>query len=416
MPLLAFGINHQSAPLAIREKTIFTPDSIPVVLQDLVNTQAVNEAMLLCTCNRTELYSDCLDVAHLTAWLATQHRLAVDELDPHLYFHKDDAAVRHILRVASGLDSVILGEPQILGQMKHAYGVAKKAGAVGPQLEHLLQKVFFVSKQVRTGSEIGANPVTIAYSVIDLTKRIFADLKQCRVLLIGAGESTRAIATHLYGQGMRAFVVANRSEDRGLALAKQVDGRAIQLAEIPIYLKEADIVITATASDLPLIGKGMIESALKARKHKPIFIADLAVPRDVEAEVGQLEDVYLYNVDDLQRIVASNQTSREKAAKQADQMINQHLEAFTGELRALDAVGTICDYRNKIEAIIENAQKKAKHQLAQGESVESVLAAFSRRISQKVMHHPTTQLRQAAYEGDVELLLLARRLLGISDP
>lgn len=413
MPLLACGINHKTAPLMLRERLAFTPAAVPVALRDLLALPAVNEAVVLSTCNRTELYSDAPDPQIMLQWLAQQHDISASQLAPYCYFHQGQAAIEHILRVAAGLDSMALGEPQILGQLKQAYGIAQQSGAIGKYLERLFQAVFAITKQVRTHTGIGMNPISVAYAAVKLTKQIFADLSKCTALLIGAGDTIELVATHLQAVGVKRLLIANRSVIKAKQLAENFQANAISLADIPVYLKEANIVIAATNSQLPLLGKGAVESAIKVRKRRPMLMVDLAVPRNIEPEVSQLEDVYLYNVDDLQTIVAESQKNRILAAQQAEQMIALQAAHCRRQLQTLDAGETIRACREKISRLAEETWNSLRPELLQGKSTEEIVDTFIYQLTQKILHAPSVQLRQAAYDGQLELLWLARRLFDI---
>ena len=305
MAFLALGINHKTASVAVRERVAFTPEKLVEALRELCRLTPSREAAILSTCNRSELYleQDALAVDEVLAWLADFHPLNVAELRDCAYVHADEAAVRHMMRVACGLDSLVLGEPQILGQMKSAYAVAREAGTVGPLLGRLFQATFSTAKTVRTDTAIGENPVSVAFAAVSLAKQIFADLHRSQALLIGAGETITLVARHLYEQGVKRIVVANRTLERASQLAEQFGAHAVLLSEIPNELVNSDIVISSTASQLPILGKGAVERALKQRRYKPIFMVDIAVPRDIEPEVGNLDDVYLYTVDDLHEVI-----------------------------------------------------------------------------------------------------------------
>lgn len=413
MTFIACGLNYKTAPLNIREQVSIANEAIPAALQNLCQLKAVNEAMILSTCNRTELYVECDDSQALHYWLATWRKLEQHHLKPYLYFHQNHAAVRHIMRVASGLDSMVLGEPQILGQLKQAFHVARDLGTVGNQLDRLLQTVFAVGKQVRSDTAIGASPVTLIYAATNLAKRIFTELSNCTVLLIGAGDMIELAGLHFANLGIKQIIVANRSIDKAMQLAQKFSGRGVAIADIPMHLKEADIVLTATASELPILGKGAVESALKARKHRPIFMVDIAVPRDIEPEVGDLEDVFLYNIDDLQEIIEVNKHSRQEASIQAEAIVELQVANFMRELQGLKAVDTICAYREKLEILREQELTKALDRLHHGEHPESILNEMSRNLINKIMHNPTVNLRQAACDGRLELLMLARKLFDI---
>jgi glutamyl-tRNA reductase len=414
MKLLALGLNHKTAPLEIREKILFTPEIIPTALADLLQKKAVNEAVLLSTCNRTELYGVGADVEVMQHWLAEQHALNQPSLIPYIYAYSDQQAVQHLMRVASGLDSMVLGESQIFGQMKNAFTLAQQNGAVGDHLGRLFRNVFAVSKQVRTDTGVGANPITIAYAVVSIAKKIFAELNQCRVLLLGAGETIELVATHLHNQGIKRLIIANRSLDKANHLAEKFNAQAIGLSELNLHLKDVEVVITATHSQLPLLGKGAIESALKSRKRKPMLLIDLAVPRNIEPEVSELEDVYLYNLDDLQNLISDNLKSREQAAKQAESLIEIKAAHFMRELQSLEAVDTIRALRTKINKLSQAELQDAFNKLRQGKDAETVLQMLAHNLEQKILHIPTVQLRQAAYDGQLEFLILARRLFQLN--
>lgn len=412
MPLVACGINHQTAPIAIREQLAFNQQQVIPPLQDLIARGYAREAAILSTCNRTEFYCEIDNPQRVTQWL---HSFSPVEVTPYLYLHQDQAAVRHIIRVASGLDSMVLGEPQILGQMKQAVAIAYQAGTIGSTLKRLFQHVFNVTKQVRTDTAIGTSPVSIAYGAVGLAKRIFADLSQATALLIGAGETTSLAARHLSEQRIHRLIIANRSLHNAQRVARPFQGEAITIADIPQYLAAADIIITATASPLPILGKGSIETALKQRKHRPMFMVDLAVPRDIEAEVATLRDVYLYTVDDLQGLVKDNLENRQKAAEQAEQIIDLQAEHYIRTLRSLDSVPTICAFREKIEMLTQEEMLKALKKVQNGALPEQIIKELTRALANKLMHQPTIQLRKAAYNGQLEMLDLAKQLFELKD-
>jgi glutamyl-tRNA reductase len=413
MSLLVCGINHHTAPVAIREQVAFPPEGIKETLQELLSVGAVNEAMILATCNRMEIiYTAGADNTLFAQWLSNHPRIAAS-LQPYWYFHQDQQAVLHVMRVASGVDSMVLGEPQILGQMKQAYRLACETGAIGQRLQRLFQTVFAVSKRVRTDTKIGKNPLSMGYAVVVLARRIFSDLSQRCVLLIGAGEIIELTAMHLYSQGVKRIIVASRSLAKAEKLAKRFFGHWISMADIPVYLREADIVVTATASDLPILGKGMVEKAIKMRKHRPVFMVDLAVPRDIEPEVGKLEDIYLYNIDDLESLIKDNRQCRAAAAEQAEAIIELQAAHFMRELQALDANTAICAYREKLQQLQEHELTKAMQKLAQGMEPGQVLTKLARNLTNKIMHNPCAELRKVAFDGRLDLLILARQLFDI---
>jgi len=416
MTLLAFGINHKTAPVNIREKVAFAPDILHQALQNLVTKDAIHEAVILSTCNRTEVYCG-LDYPANDAvleWLSEFHQLPLESISPYIYAYQDSEAVQHILRVASGLDSLVLGEPQILGQIKEAYMTANAAGAIGAQLNRLFQHTFAVAKQVRTDTAIGASPVSVAFAAVSLAKQIFSDLSQHKVMLIGAGETIDLVARHLKENQVSRMIVANRTLERAEQLARNFAAEAIALQDIPEYLHEADIVISSTASPLPILGKGMIERAIKQRKHKPMFMVDIAVPRDIEPEVSELRDIYLYTVDDLQEVIEENRKSRQEAALQAEEIIAAQVDHFMGWLRSLDAVDAIRAYRDKCHLLRDEAVIAARRQLLAGKDPQLVISELARILTNKLIHEPSVQMKYAAYHGDTDLLRDASRLLGIS--
>ena len=415
MHLLAFGINHHTAPVEIREKAAFSSDQLISALHDVTAGGGASEAAIVSTCNRTELYCglESARAEHLIDWFCHYHRLKPTDIQPYLYRHPDQAAVKHAFRVAAGLDSMILGEPQILGQMKEAFATAHKAGATGKILNRLFQQTFSVAKQVRTDTEIGSSPVSVAFAAVSLARQIFGELGDKTALLIGAGETIELVARHLHQNGIGRMVVANRTAERAHLLASEFGGYSIALEEIPAHLPEADIIISSTASPLPILGKGAVERALKARRHEPMFMVDIAVPRDIEPEVGELDDVYLYKVDDLRGIIEENIASRREAAQQAEEIIESQVSQFMGWLRSLDAVETIRNYRESAEKVSQDLLDRASRRLANGDSAEETLAWLARNLTNKLVHAPTVQLRQAGFDDRGDLLEAARELFGI---
>jgi glutamyl-tRNA reductase len=319
------------------------------------------------------------------------------------------------MRVASGLDSMILGEPQILGQLKSAFAVAQHQGTVSGKLHSAFQYVFSVAKRVRSETAIGENPVSVAYAAVALSQRIFSDLSQSKALLIGAGKTIELVARHLQEQGIQQLIIANRTLPRAQELASQVGGEAILLADIPERLHEVDIVISSTASQLPVLGKGAVEQALKRRKHRPMFMVDIAVPRDIESQVAELDDVYLYTVDDLKEVIDENKRTRQEAALDASRIIDEAIEDYLKELRAEDAVLTIKGYRNKAEQLRDEEVEKALKLLRKGDDPEQVIQALARNITNKLLHNPTVQLKKAGSEGRSDVIDLAQQLFEIDN-
>jgi glutamyl-tRNA reductase len=412
MTLLVLGLNHKTAPVAIRERLTFGPDVLRGALQDIASMSGVHEAAILSTCNRTEVYCAVQDAGpeQVSEWIGDFQGLAHEELGPYLYAHEDAEAVRHLLRVASGLDSMVLGEPQILGQVKSAYQKAIEADTAHKLLSRLFQHSFAVAKQVRTDTAIGHSPVSVAFAAVNLARQIFSDLASQTALLIGAGETMELAARHLHQQGVGRIVVANRTLERAHQLAAQFDGYAIGLTEIATHLAEADIVISSTASPLPVVGKGTVESALKKRKHRPIFMVDIAVPRDIEAEVAELSDIYLYTVDDLEEVIQENLRSRQEAAEQAEEIIELQTTELMGWLRSLDAVDMIQSYRRQAEDLRDQVLGRAQRMLAGGKPPEEVLRFLAHTLTNKLLHTPSTRIRRAGYEGESDLLEAATAL------
>ena len=415
MAFIALGINHMTASVDVRERVAFTPEQMVEALQQLCRVTPTREAAILSTCNRSELYleQEQVEAEAVLAWLANYHRLNLEDLKACAYVHTDDQAVQHMMRVASGLDSMVLGEPQILGQMKSAYAVAREAGSVGPLLGRLFQATFSTAKTVRTDTAIGENPVSVAFAAVSLAKQIFANLHRSQALLIGAGETITLVARHLHEQGVKRIVVANRTLERASALAEQFGAHAILLADIPHELYSSDIVISSTASQLPILGKGAVEQALKKRKHKPMFMVDIAVPRDIEAQVGELDDVYLYTVDDLHEVVAENLKSRQGAAQAAEELVAAGTEDFMARLRELAAVDVLKAYRQHAERIRDEEMLKAQRLLANGGSAEDALAQLARGLTNKLLHAPSVQLKKLSAEGRVEALGIVQELFAL---
>lgn len=414
MTVSVFGINHVSAPVAIRERLAFSPDIIVPALQDLINDVEAPEAVILSTCNRVELYIAGLpEEALMRTWLQRHRHVSAEDLHRCLYVRQSSDAVRHLMRVSCGLDSMVLGEPQILGQLKDAFATAQSAGTVGFQLSRLFQQSFTVAKQVRTETAIGQSAVSVAFAAVQLAKRIFSDLADTTALFIGAGETVQLAAQHLVQNGARDIIVANRTINRAEELASLYGGEAISLSAIPDVLARADIVISSTASPLPIIGKGIVERAIKARKHKPMFMVDLAVPRDIEAEVAQLNDVFLYSVDDLNGVVQDNMKSRQEAAAQAEKIITAQVENFLSWQRERDAAGTIKDLRDHWRTVQELELERALQRLNAGESAEDVLRQFSHRLGNKFLHAPSERLRAAASAGEQQTLSSVRNLFDL---
>ena len=417
MQLIALGLNHTTAPVEIREKISFATDTLSNALNALTQCELAKEAVIVSTCNRTEIYCSVEqdNVVALYDWLAHYHALTREKIQHYLYTHTDHEAVRHLLRVACGLDSMILGEPQILGQIKTAYSTARTAGTIGKLLGKLFEYSFSVAKQVRTDTAIGSSPVSVAFAAVRLAQQIFGDLQGNTALLIGAGETIELAARHLHEKGLGRMIVANRTVERARLVTKEFAGYAITLEEIPKHLEEADVVITSTASPVPILTKAMVEKAIKARKHRPIFMVDIAVPRDIEAEVAELEDVYLYSVDDLNQVIQENLRSREQAALKAEEIIDTEVSHFMGWMNSLDAVSTICALRDHSQETRNSLVNKAKRMLDSGKPAYEVIDYLAHTLTNSLMHTPCAQLRQAGYDGRAEVVLAARQLFQLKD-
>lgn len=417
MSLLAIGINHNTASVELREKVAFGPEKLSLALNQLSTSSHVKGGVILSTCNRTEIYCDVRSASKnkVIEWLSQFHQVSLDELKPSLYVHEEQAAICHLMRVACGLDSLVLGEPQILGQVKQAYAEARENHAVNPATEKLFQKAFSVAKRVRTETEIGGSAVSVAYAACTLAKHIFESLADATVLLVGAGETIELVAKHLAGHHCKRMIVANRTRERALSLAQQFGADVIALNEIPDYLAQADIVISSTASPLPIIGKGMVESALKARRHQPMLLVDIAVPRDIEPQVGKLNDAYLYSVDDLQSIVDSNIEQRKVEAIQAEAIVSEESATFMSWMRSLQAVDSIRDYRKQANEAREELLNKSLQALAAGGDPEKLLIELSNKLTNKLIHTPTRALQTAAEQGEPAKLAVIRQSLGLDD-
>ena len=417
MTLLALGINHKTAPVALRERVTFSPETLDKALESLLAQPMVQGGVVLSTCNRTELYlsveeQDNLQEA-LIRWLCNYHGLNEEDLRKSLYWHQDNDAVSHLMRVASGLDSLVLGEPQILGQVKKAFADSSRGHLNVNELKRMFQKSFSVAKRVRTETDIGASAVSVAFAACTLARQIFESLSSVTVLLVGAGETIELVARHLREHHVRKMVIANRTRERAQALAEEVGAEVIALSDIDERLKEADIIISSTASPLPIIGKGMVERALKARRNQPMLLVDIAVPRDVEPEVGKLANAYLYSVDDLQNIIQHNLAQRKAAAVQAESIVEQETSEFMAWLRAQSASETIREYRSQSEQVREELTAKALAALEQGGDAQEIMQDLARKLTNRLIHAPTKSLQQAARDGDDERLHILRNSLGL---
>lgn len=429
MNLLVLGISHHSAAVEVRERVAFAPEQVAEALADACDQVPLAEAVILSTCNRTEVYAIVADVVAgnvvnnvtdaggkpqaLIEWMANYHHLTAAQLQECAYHLEGQEAVHHLVQVASGLDSMVLGEPQIFGQLKSAYAVARDAGSTGAEFGRLFPRVFSLAKRVRTDTAIGENPVSVAFAAVDLAGRIFSDLSQCNALLVGAGETVELVARHLIEAGVKKIVIANRTLGRARELAQKFAAEAVLLADIPEQLLEADIVISSTASQLPLLGKGAVEQALKVRRHRPYLMVDLAVPRDIESQVGELRDVYLYTVDDLREIVDQNMRSRRDEASKADVIIEEGVRQYLEEVRSLGALDAVKEYRSMADQTRERELQRAQRALARGDDPQQVVEQLARAITNKLIHAPTAGMKKASAEGRQDLLNNACDLLGL---
>ncbi len=411
MTLLALGINHKTAPVSLRERVTFTPDTLDQALESLLAQPMVQGGVVLSTCNRTELYlsveeQDNLQEA-LIRWLCDYHHLDEAELRKSLYWHQDNDAVSHLMRVASGL------EPQILGQVKKAFADSSRGHLNASALERMFQKSFSVAKRVRTETDIGASAVSVAFAACTLARQIFESLSSVTVLLVGAGETIELVARHLREHKVQKMIIANRTRERAELLAGEVGAEVISLSDIDTRLQDADIIISSTASPLPIIGKGMVERALKSRRNQPMLLVDIAVPRDVEPEVGKLANAYLYSVDDLQSIISHNLAQRKAAAVEAETIVAQESSEFMAWLRAQSASETIREYRGQAEQVRDELTAKALAALEQGGDAQAIVQDLARKLTNRLIHSPTKSLQQAARNGDDERLHILRNSLGL---
>lgn len=417
MPLRIFGVSHKTAPIAIREQVAIGDDQLADALSALRQCHGVLEALIVSTCNRTELYCD-LDSnsnRHPLEWLVRYQGVELETISPHIYTIQDEFAVQHILRVASGLDSMVIGEPQILGQLKQAYRAAVSSGTAGKLLNKLLQHSFSVAKKIRTETAIGETPVSVAYAAVRLAKQIHGDLSKKTALLVGAGDTITLVANHLSSEGIGGLIIANRTLERATQLAARFDASALTLDEIPSQLSQADIIVSSTASRLAVITHDAIALSLRERRSDPIFIVDLAVPRDVEPTVADIDNVYLYTVDDLDKVINANVQLRQTAAIQAEEMVNIHAQDYMDWLQALDSTRTIVAYRRRADEIREELLQKARRRLVAGDDADKVLTTFANTLVNKLTHHSTVKLREATTDGRDDLLQNARELLDLSD-
>lgn len=415
MVFVAFGINHKTAPLAVREAIAFSPEAITQDIKELITSKIAHEAVFLSTCNRTELYCTMDDPSLLLPWFTKKQSIDANTLSPYIYHYENEAAIRHILRVASGLDSMILGEPQILGQLKQAYQTAQSVDAVHHPLRSLFQFIFSASKRIRYKSGIGNNPISMAYAAVSRIKNSFPLLSKKRIFIIGSGETAALVAKYLHQEGAQDFMIASRTEENAEKLSLQFKAKALTITDIPTHLSDADIIISATACPLPFINKKMVEQALLKRHQAPMFFLDLAVPRDIEPDVGTLENVHLYNIDDLHTTIKKGMHERQKAALLAEQLLEDEIELYCQWHRSRRATNIICDYRSQMEALAQGELNRAIQQLNQGNCQYTVVTKLCDRLLNKLLHKPTLGLRQAASDDRHALFELAHYLFGTEE-
>lgn len=422
MSITIFGVNHKTAPVALRERLAFPTEIVDKALYSLYEHPLVDGCVILSTCNRTEIY---LSYEHQTdylrlkqsveSWLGQFHHLDVDLYQDSFYWYDGQQAVEHLMSVASGLDSMIIGEPQILGQVKQAYSFAQEQNCLSVQLKKLFQKVFHVAKIVRSETNIGTNTASVAYAACLVARHLFIDTSNLNIMLVGAGETIELISRYLKPHGFNQVIIANRTREKALKLAVDIDAEIISLPDIANRLKDVDIVISSTASPLPIIGKGMVERTLRARNHRKMLFIDLAVPRDVEEEVSQLNNVHLYTIDDLQKTVESNLEQRAIAAKEAQYLIQEQAELFINWLKTRHAVAYVKQYRSNAESIKRELQIKALNAIRQGANIDDVFAEFSHRLTNKLIHAPTQTLFHAATHDCDDCFKVLSKGLGLKE-
>ncbi len=414
MPLQIFGLNHTTAPVEIREQVMFSRDDVTKALSQLLNLDGIDEAVLLSTCNRTEFYvvSHNNDSDALRSWLRNDQNFDAEAENALFTLDKDDA-IRHLFRVACGLESMVLGEPQILGQLKDAYRQAQQASSAGSQLSRLFQHTFSVAKKVRTDTAIGSNPVSVAYAAVILADQFFAGFSQHTALLIGAGVTMELVAKHLNGKGIGRMFVANRDINRAQALAGQFNGFALPLSEIEGTLPEADILISSTASSEAVISVDQLARAVQARKRRPMFVVDIAVPRDIEPQASELDDVYLYTIDDLEKVIIEGQSSREAAAVDANLILDEEIQRYLSMERGKEVAPIITELRDHGDALRINVMKQARLRLNRGADIDEVLEYATASLLKKILHQPSVRLREAGELSDKDLAEAARTLFGL---
>lgn len=418
MPFIVVGINHRTAPVAIREKVVFADPDVPAALGELRQLPHINESLIVSTCNRTELYcyadaDEQTVAAQVAEWLVRWHELPPNDIRECLYHHTEGKAVNHAFAVAAGLDSMMLGEAQILGQLKSAYRLAQESHSTGPYLNRLMQAAFSAAKRIRTETRIGANAVSVASAAVSMARTVFERLEEHTALLVGAGETIALAARHLHANGLRRIIVVNRTLERAQALAQEFNGYAVTLDTLETHLPEADIVVSSTASSEPIITYNAVKTALRARKRRPMFMVDIAVPRDIEPEVAQLSDVYLFTIDHLQSVVSENMAARQEAAVGATQLLSEEVQLFEQQMRTLDAVPTIRNLRSEAETFKTHTIEQAQRLLANGRPANEVLEFLADTLTNRLIHAPSHRLREAGEQGETELIRAAQELFAL---
>lgn len=417
MSIYVIGVNHKTAPVSIREKVYFPDEQWGLYLQDLLHRQLVHEAVLLSTCNRSELYCETDKIGAVLDWFCAQTTLSPEVLQPLIYEYHDDEAIAHMMRVACGLDSMVLGEPQILGQVKEAFSESCTAGAIGPLFHRLFQQIFSVAKDIRTTTTIGACPVSVASAAVHFAKSQFADFSSAKVALIGAGDTVDVLAKYLERLLLTPLTLINRSVEKAAAIAHEVGAEVFSLDELEVALAQADVVFAATGSPTPIVNKAIMASVMSNRAERPMMMVDIAVPRDIDPSVSELASIQLFCIDDLKAIIEQNRLGREHAADKAFELIRKRSSDVYQDLQSFDKVAhTIRAYRGQIEEICHVELRKAKQQLYQGVEAEEVMEQFARAFIQKLMHAPSVQLRQAGAAGRFDLLRFAKQLFSLPDP
>lgn len=414
MALLTCGLNHKTAPLSLREKCVFYLDAIEQPLKTLVSQPDLREAAILSTCNRTEIYCETDNAQSLIDWFCHHLDMPYNKVEPYLYLHQQQAAVRHAMSVACGMDSLVFGETQIFGQMKQAFKAAADVGTIGPYLKRFFPFVFATTKRIRSQTAIGQQSISFASVTLELIQRIFSDVSSLNIMMIGSGETIELIAKHLMPYQLASLFIVSRHLEHAISLVQSLShAEAIPLSEMPDKLSQVDVVISATASPVPILGKGSVERAIKLRKHKPMLMIDLAMPRDIEIEVSELDDVFLYNLGDIQRIIEKNLHQRIDASEKASIIIDQACESFLRKQEELKAVTMVRLMRQQMNEMADKELNQAKKLLARGEHPEAVLQLFATRLVNKLLHQPSVQLKQLAQEQQFEILEAMKQMLGI---